>query len=160
MPTPPRQRRILHAFRSAQRTNSEPAKRCVHDTRDPKLLNFWHPSNPTSWSRLGWLSRTSDLESTETRRERGACNHDHVNLHGPAMSLLPADDVLAFAQSKSGLVSYTVSLTRTLSLSVCVWLSLCLDLVSRDRQFRAVPPYYRLPFYTGLVLSTVVQWLH
>lgn len=34
------------------------------------------------------------------------------------MSLLPADDVLAFAQSKSGLVSYTVSFTFTLSLCV------------------------------------------
>lgn len=67
-----------------------------------------------------------------------------IYMDGPAMSLLPADDVLAFAQSKSGLVSYTVSLTLTLGISLCVCLALlCLGLVSRDRQFRAVPPYYK-----------------
>lgn len=144
-PLPSRQTQILHVFVQLQRTNSEPAKRCVHDNPESKAIELLASiqSHELAAACLGGFNARLTWKAP---KRGGSVVHATMTMSicmGPAMSLLPADDVLAFAQSKSGLVSYTVSLTRTLSLSVCVWLLLCLDLVSRDRQFRAVPPCYK-----------------
>ncbi|PKK42837.1 hypothetical protein CI102_13661 [Trichoderma harzianum] len=99
-PLPSRQTQILHVFVQLQRTNSEPAKRCVHDNPESKAIELLASiqSHELAAACLGGFNARLTWKAP---KRGGSVVHATMTMSicmGPAMSLLPADDVLAFAQ--------------------------------------------------------------
>ncbi|KAL7956068.1 hypothetical protein V8C34DRAFT_222686 [Trichoderma compactum] len=105
-----RQTRILPRFRSARRTNSKPAKRCVHDA-GIKAIELW-PIQSHELPRLGGFTHVCTWEAP---KRGGACVHATLT-----MSICMDQPCL--------LPACFLTPSLLLSLSLCVlsfWLCLC-----------------------------------